>query len=817
MSLISPKEFFSFEPGTAGEFINWPDMVRYFETLSEASPRVAVRHMGLSSDGNPFIAVFISAEETIAQLDYYRDISMRLSNPKDAGEKEIEALCEAGKAVCFQMTGLHAYELSYAQASPTLAYTLAAGEDRDTLEILNNTILILVPSANPDGLIDCWHWNETVRGTGHNRFFSPHIYAKYSGHGNARDAVYENLIESRYINQLVFREWMPQVLVDQHHGYAGGPLFHFGAAPTSSEIALAHSPLLIREMQLLTADVAYDMQTAGLRDVASNATSYQYGYSFQDTARAHNISGLLAELLDTTFTADAFMRMDSRTHRGTLPPDRPTGLRPDPVSECAWTRKDAEKYAVGFELALLRACARNRKRLLRGMAIKARQQTERGAQDSEQAYLIPPVQHDPSALRRVVGILLSHRVELYRAQEPLKIGQLLYPAGTLVVPLAQPKYALVKNLLHVTRTAEEDCRTGNNESEITTLNLGLLMGVEIHPANAKIEGALSPVTEPPAPAEAKLPLPACENDSYLTVNRLLNAGSPVFYDEAENAYTGDSGEPLRRAKIGLFKLSRFIYFRWDQVSNDENPYTALLLDRYGFDWRYVADKEIREGVPEDIDILIIPGEWRTALEQGDEPLEEYPEEYTCGLGKLGARRIREFVERGGRLIAWNSAAGWAISALKLRIQDGKTLFPNGVPYWERHPGNSLYGDKKQLSRAELCVCGPTLKALLRRDRLTRGMPDQLPILAEDSGPVMRVCSRMEDFPFSVDYETIVRYAPKEELHVSGEVRGLRFLADASCVVRTQIKKGEVILYSFDPKFRAQTGATFKLLFNALYL
>ena len=158
-----------------------------------------------------------------------------------------------------------------------------------------------------------------------------------------------------------------------------------------------------------------------------------------------------------------------------------------------------------------------------------------------------------------------------------------------------------------------------------------------------------------------------------------------------------------------------------------------------------------------------------------------------------------------------------MKVLNLRIQDGKRLIESSIPYWERHPVRPRYGTKQQLTREDLCVCGPMLLADLKKDRLTRGMPSRLPVLAEDGGPIMRVASRMEDFPFAGDYETIARYADAESLHVNGQVRGLKYLEHASCVVRTHMGEGEVILYSFDPKFRGQTECTFKLLFNALYL
>ncbi len=815
MSLVSPEAFFGFRPGTTGELYNWPDMIRYFEHLAANSPRVTVRHMGPTSDGNPFLAVYISAADTIADLEKYRCISMKLSDPEGLTPQEIEGLCKTGKVVCLQMSGLHAYELSPSQNSVALAYSLAAGGDPETLEILANTILILIPTANPDGLIDCWQWNEQVRGTTHNSLFSPHIYAKYTGHGNNRDNLYENIAETRYLNQLLYREWMPQVMTDQHQAYCGSPNFHFGCGTTESKLPQGLNPLLVRESQLLTSEIAYSFQEAGFRDVSANCTSYGHSYSHVDNARAHNIVSLLSEMLDTTFTADGISCTDTKVMGGASL--SPTALLPDPLREGVWTRQEATAYIHKYERSLLYACARNRERLLRGMAAKAMQQTKRGAEDPVQAYVIPPLQHDLSAVHRLRQILCAQQVRFFEAKETVKAGNVWFPEGSLVIPCAQPKYMLLKNIFSLFKPQEADCNIHTNESEMTTKNLALLLGVEVHESPVLPQGSMAPVTEA-GEYLSRYPLPAAENASYLHINHLLQNGQSVFYHEDTAVYTTEESPlPLRKAKIALFRTSRFLAFRWDQVGNDECPFTAMILDRYGFDWQYLTDKEVRSGIPEDIDILIIPGTWRTSLEQGDQQLEGYPEEYTVGLGKLGAEQVRKFVRRGGRLIAWASAAGWAINALSLRIQDGKKPVADGIPYWERHPSRPRYGTKRELSREDLCVCGPMLRVDLAKDQLTRGMPAQLPVLVEDGGPIMRVTSRMEDFPFAVDYETLGRYTSADTLHVDGEVRGLKFLEYASCIVRTHIDEGEVLLYSFDPKFRGQTECTFKLFFNALYL
>ena len=67
----SPEEFFGFQMGADRKLAHWDDMVEYYDLINERSDRVLVRQMGPSTWGNPFLVLFISSPENLAQKDKY--------------------------------------------------------------------------------------------------------------------------------------------------------------------------------------------------------------------------------------------------------------------------------------------------------------------------------------------------------------------------------------------------------------------------------------------------------------------------------------------------------------------------------------------------------------------------------------------------------------------------------------------------------------------------------------------------------------------------------------------------------------------------
>src|SRR5438046_1134067 len=152
----SPRSVFGFNPGDDRTIADWKQITDYFARLDQASDRVQVQTIGTSTLGVPLIAAFISAPENIRNLAKYKEIQRRLAdprlNPNDGDVNWSAQLVKDGKTVVVISCSIHSTEIVASQMSTQLAYNLASAKDADTLSILHNTILILIPSPNPDGV-----------------------------------------------------------------------------------------------------------------------------------------------------------------------------------------------------------------------------------------------------------------------------------------------------------------------------------------------------------------------------------------------------------------------------------------------------------------------------------------------------------------------------------------------------------------------------------------------------------------------------------------------------------------------------------------
>ena len=215
-TIPSPEEFFGFQMGTDRKLARWDKLVEYYELLGRQSARLEVVHMGPTTLGNPFLALFISSPNNLAHLEELRQINVRLNDPRGVSEENIERAIANGKAVVVQSMGLHSSEVGSSQMAAELMYDLVTRTDPEMLRILDETVAIMIPCFNPDGEIMVTDWyNENV-GTDYEGSGLPWLYHHYIGHDNNRDAFQQNTIESQYGAKLLFRDWIPQAYIDHH-------------------------------------------------------------------------------------------------------------------------------------------------------------------------------------------------------------------------------------------------------------------------------------------------------------------------------------------------------------------------------------------------------------------------------------------------------------------------------------------------------------------------------------------------------------------------------------------------------------------------
>ncbi len=319
-AIPSPKSLLGFTPGEDRTIADWSQITNYFARLDQASDRVTVQTLGQSTLKRPLIVAVISARENILALQKYKDIQRQLADPRLAAQPgQRDRLIADGKVVVTISCSIHSTEIVASQMSMQLAYELATAEDAETREILQNTILLLIPSPNPDGIDIVADWYRKTLNTPYEGKEPPELYHHYAGHDDNRDWFMLNLKETQLITRLLWHEWFPQIVYDVHQQGSNGSRFFIPPFydPPNPNI----SPVLLRQVGLIGHKVAADLQAAGFKGVLTNALYDTWWHGgFRTAPYFHNSIGILSEaasarlMTPATVTSEQLEQIDNARH-----------------------------------------------------------------------------------------------------------------------------------------------------------------------------------------------------------------------------------------------------------------------------------------------------------------------------------------------------------------------------------------------------------------------------------------------------------------------------------------------------------------------
>ncbi len=212
-----PESHFGFRMGADFKLATWEQVTSYCEKIDRASERVLVRSLGESTEGRPFLVAFVSSPETIRDLGRYRELQAKLSDPRRfSSEDERLGAIKASKPLVVITCSIHSSETASTHTAMELLHDLATKDDPSTREILDHTILALVPSVNPDGVDKVAKWYERTKGHPWEGSGMPELYHKYAGHDTNRDWFMLNLKETRLFTRFLYHEAFPTLLYDIH-------------------------------------------------------------------------------------------------------------------------------------------------------------------------------------------------------------------------------------------------------------------------------------------------------------------------------------------------------------------------------------------------------------------------------------------------------------------------------------------------------------------------------------------------------------------------------------------------------------------------
>ena len=803
-AIPSPKSILGFTPGDDRTIADWPQITDYFARLDKASNRVLVQQIGESTLKRPIVVAFISAPENILHLKKYQEIQRRLADPRlISSEQDRDALIRDGKVVVAISCSIHSTEIVASQMSMALAYELATALDEETAEILRHTILLLIPSANPDGVDIVANWYRKTLGTPFEGKEPPELYHHYAGHDDNRDWYMLNLKESKAITRLFWREWFPEIVYDIHQQGSNGSRFFVPPFydPPYPQIA----PLLLRQVGLIGHKMAIDVTAAGFQGVLTNALYDTWWHGgFRTAPYFHNSIGLLSEaasarlMTPTNVTREQLARSTTRGMRSAL--EVATNF-PEVWPAGPWRPRDIMQLEMISARSVLSLAAKYRAQYERNFYDLNKRASDRSPEAGEPiAYVIPPGQGRDEAVAKLVGTLVEQGIEVHRLEHELhaffgpqilqrtnsaseKLG--LYrkliaettqaqevPAGSYIIFLAQPQRSNVlalfepqiyPNRLNVSGEAERPY-------DVTGWTLPMQMGLDAP--------AITVIQEPAG--ERRATLINEENDVRKDLALVVRQGEAPGISPIPN--------PLKRAvRIGIYKS-------W--TANMDEGWTRYVFDNFNVPYKSLLDAEVKNGsLSASYDVVVLPSQRAKDIIEGNAP-GTFPAELTGGISAVGTESLKQFVTAGGTLICFDAACEFAIKQLKLPLRNVLENLQSSEFYC---PGSILSLD------------------LDSTQPLARGLGRETNAYFINSSAFETTDTKATADPQATadpKVQIIARYAKQNVLR-SGWLLGEERIRGRIALAEVRLGKGRVVLFAFRPQHRGQTWATFPFIWNAI--
>jgi hypothetical protein len=844
--IITPEQFLGFRVGADNKLARWDKIVEYMRLVAAGSPRVRVRDLGKTTEDNPFVAVEVSSAETMGNLDHFKQMERKLyfqgGAPTTAERDEI---FRSGKAVVAITCNIHSTEIGSSQMVLELIHRLATEDSPLVKKILDSVILVLVPSLNPDGEIMVVDWFNKNLGTDFEASPLPYLYQLYTGHDNNRDMYMFTQKESQLTANLLWHDWFPSVWLDEHQqGNSGARIF---VMPATDPINPNVHPLIYRWNSILGQAQAAALEAAGKDGIIYNSTYT----NFWQGAMAwsgwwHNEVGLLTEVASARIASPVDQRRavpgtpqapeadrsagDRRQGDtlGPIPPPRditPRTEYPRPWMGGRWTLRDIVDYELIATMGLLETAADQREVLLRQI-YEVNRVTVEGASKTEPTAIIIPVssQFEPRAAIRLADRLQVGGVEVWRAGAAFDADGQHYAAGTLVVPMTQVFARYAKDLLEK-QTYPEVRRTPSSPPEppydVTAWSLGMLMGADVVFAKSPVPASagLTKLTDTPRLAGevtgngTRFAFDYKGADSALAINRLLKNGGKVAFERTGATQTVVvTGAPRKlletlAADLGVrFKAAEArkeaspkpstiaikaprvgLYQSWTAAMDE--GWTRWVLEQWEFAPRTLHNADILAGrLHQQYDVIVIADQLPRDILEGNTAKSTRPE-YRGGIGEEGLQALKAFVADGGTLVMMGSSTDLAIQKWPIPVRNLKRSLSRDQHF---APGTVVH---VQVDTANPLGFGEPAD--------TYGFYNNSPFYDVTDGFASQRAN------------VIVRY-PNTEIVASGWMKGEELMAGRAAVVEIDMNPGHLVLFGLRPQHRAQTQATFPLLFNALY-
>lgn len=569
--VAAPDRFFKQPIGSDYYLANYAEYEAYLKKIAGESDRIRLLDIGKSAEGRTMWMAIVSSPANLARLDEYRNTAEKLARGR-VSEGEARQLAATGKAVVWIDAGMHATETVTSQGQIQVLHRLLSQSDAETMRTLDDCIL-LFGHDNPDGMDLVSNWYMRHADPEKREFATlPRLYQKYIGHDNNRDSYMAHMPETENVNRVLFRQWYPQIVYNQHQtGPEGMVVF---VPPFRDPFNFNYDPIVMSQLS----EVGFAMHSrliaegkggSGMRSAARYST-WHNGME-RSVAYFHNSIGLLTEIIGGPTPQKIPLVPATQLPRG----DEMLPVRPQ-----EWHLQQTLDYQWSLNRAVIDYASRNRERLLFNIWRMAANSIARGNTDTwtitptkvkrleaaaplkeasgarkvdpalyktlmqapaerdARAYVLPADQRDLPTAVTFLNALIKNGVEVERADRPFSAGGKSYPTGSYVVRTAQAYRPHVLDMFEPQDHPHDTEYPGGPPKapyDVTGYTLAYQMGVAFDRVLDPIEAPLTPVADLMAPPPGRIVgtgqagwLVGHEtNSSFILTNRLLKEGVPV--------------------------------------------------------------------------------------------------------------------------------------------------------------------------------------------------------------------------------------------------------------------------------------------------
>ena len=412
-TIPKPEDFLGYQ---VGEWhVRHDQLVAYLQILAEKSPRLRLEKIGSTHEQRPLLLIQFSQPKHIVNLEQLR----KQHHAHIFEQQKVDDL----PIFIWMGYGVHGNEPSGSNAALLVAYYLAAAKGEEIDKLLNNAVILIDPSLNPDGLARFTQWANSNRGKtlSADPMHREHVEPWPSGRTNHymfdlnRDWLLLQHPESRARIE-AFHKWQPHVLTDFHEMGPNSTYFFQPGIPTRTH------PLTPKKNTLLTAALAEHHAKAFDKQKQLYFTQESFDDFYYGKGSTYpDINGSIGIL---------FEQASSRGH----------------VQETIngrLTFAQTIKNQVVTSLSTFVGAMENKQQLLNYKRTFYEEAIPFADKEKFVGFVVAKGQ-DPQRFHEFMSILNQHQINAYSINKSIEASDLRFQSGDIYIPLKQRQFRLIK-------------------------------------------------------------------------------------------------------------------------------------------------------------------------------------------------------------------------------------------------------------------------------------------------------------------------------------------------------------------------------------